>query len=455
MTHVLVESGMPVTASVQGRYPARVGRDGGRPRGRGHQPIMTAAAHLPSLLTEGDVVITGHGGGWPRRSMSAVATGSTRPITVMHNRIDDDLPYAVDLDGPLVRHRALMAARQTRQQLRTGAMDFVPNSYGRVPSMIRSGRMGCDVVLLHLAPPDAHGWCSFGVCSAYLPAAAERARLVVAQINEQMPATGGTAVHITDLDRVISVDDPLYVVDSPRPDPVTTAIAGQVASLIEPGDTLQVGIGRLGEAVIAALSGHSKLSMWTETFPATALNLLAAGVLTGVDDRPPIVATFVTGSAELYRELASTDAVQFLPVDQTNAPSRLATIPRLVAVNAAIEVDLSGQINAESIGPMLYSGSGGHLDFATGAWASPGGRYLCALPSRAGSTARIVAQFGAGTAVTIPRSIAGTVVTEYGHADLTGRSLAERAAALIAIAHPDDRESLSRAASELLSRGRS
>lgn len=446
---------MHVTAPAQARYPTRVGRDGGQPRGPGHRPVMTEPAALPGLLAAGDVVVCGHGGGWPRRSVHAIANGAAAPITVMHNRIDDDLPYQVGPDHPPARHRALMAARQTREWLRTGAMDFVPNSYGRVPSMIRSGRMDCDVVLLHLAPPDAGGWCSFGVCSAYLPAAAERARLVVAQINEQMPSTGGTAVHISDLDRVIAVDDPLQAVDSPKPAPVTTAIAGRIAELIEPDDTLQIGIGRLGDAVIAALAGHSRLSIWTETFPASAMTLLDTGVLTGSAGRPPIVATFATGPAGLYRELASTDAVQFLPVDQTNAAAQLAAIPRLVAVNAAIEVDLSGQINAESIGPLLYSGSGGHLDFAVGAWASPGGRYICALPSRSGSAARIVARFAAGTAVTIPRSIAGTVVTEYGHADLTGRSLAERAAALIAIAHPDDREKLSRAASELLSGGRS
>jgi 4-hydroxybutyrate CoA-transferase len=230
-----------------------------------------------------------------------------------------------------------------------------------------------------------------------------------------------------------------------EPDEVTSAIAANIASLINSGDTIQLGIGKLADAVLRSLAGKDGIRMLTETFSDSALDLMKAGTLApGPDGRPAIVATFVTGSHELYRAIDSRPEILMLPVDQTNSPALLGTVDRFVGVNSAIEIDLTGQINAESIGRKLYSGPGGHLDFAIGAAYGRNGRYICALPSLAakGTVSRIVAQLTPGSTVTVPRSLADVVVTEYGIAHLRGLSMRDRARALIEIAHPDHRSSL-------------
>jgi 4-hydroxybutyrate CoA-transferase len=366
---------------------------------------------------------------------------------VLHNRIDDELPYAHS-DPALVRHVGFMAGHSTREKINSGAADFVPNGYGLTAGLFRSGAVGCDVVIMQLAPPDRDGWCSLGVCSAYLPAAVQRARIVIGQINPRMPRTIGTAVHISSLDYAITVDDPLHHPAPAAPDALADRIAGHVTGLIRTGDAVQIGIGKLGDAILRDIGeAVSGFRLWTETFSDAAIALLRRGVLVpGPDGEAPITATFVTGSEDLCREIDVNPAVRILPVDVTNHPARLAATRQLIAINSALQVDLTGQINAESIGTTLYSGTGGHLDFALGANHSDQGRYVCALPSRTRDGSRIVAALAAGTAVTVPRSLAGTVVTEYGVAELRGRSLAERARALIAIADPEFRDELRRQA---------
>ncbi len=410
-------------------------------------PTTLPLADIAGLVKPNDTVVIGHGGGWPRDCTEALVAGVRVPIRLAHNRIDDELPYT-RADPSLVRHLAFMAGTGTRAPINSGAADFVPNGYGLTAGLFRSGAVPCDLAIVHVTPPDLDGWCSLGVCSAYLPAAVERARTVVAQVNPRMPRTVGTAVHVNSLDYLVEVDRPLHHPAPPGPDPIVERIAAQVAGLVRPGDAVQIGIGRLGDAVLRAIGDTvAGFRLWTETFNDAATALLRDGTLApGPRGEAPITATFVTGSEELCREIDGSPDVRVLPVDVTNHPARLAATPQLVAINSALEIDLTGQINAESIGASLYSGTGGHLDFAVGANHSEGGRYICALPSRSRAGSRIVAALAAGTAVTVPRSLAGTVVTEYGVAELRGRDLAERARALIAIAHPDDREDLARAA---------
>lgn len=411
-----------------------------------------AAEDVASVVRPGDTVVIGHGGGWPRQVVEGLVHGARTPLRIVHNRIDDALPYFEGAPAGNVRHAGFMAGHTTRRQINAGAADFIPNAYGLTPSLLRSGAVSCDVAVLHVSPPDADGWCSLGTCVAYLPAAASRARVLIAQVNEQMPRSRGTLVHVSAFDYVVEVNDPLQTVQPARADVVTADIARAVAALIDSGDTVQLGIGKLGESVLHGLACKAGIRLHTETFGDAALGLLADGTLRGGEfGEPAITATFVTGGTHVYDMLESSPDILMLPVDQTNSPTVLGSIDRFVAVNSAIEIDLTGQINAESIGPRLYSGPGGHLDFAIGAAYGPRGRYICALPSVAagGATSRIVPTLAQGSAVTVPRSLADVVVTEFGVAHLRGRSMRERAKALAEIAHPNYRSALRRAATNL------
>jgi len=424
-------------AGTYGVHVTRAGRDR-QDRPRRIDPVQAA-----SVLREGDTVVIGHGGAWPRCLVEAMVQQASVPFTVVHNRIDDDLPYFTDDAARRARHMGFMAGHTTRAHIADGAADFVPNCYGLTPRFLRSGAVGCDVAVLHVSPPDHDGWCSFGTCVAYLPAAVERARVVVAQVNRRMPRTTGTAVHISAMDVVVEVDEALSEIAPVPADETTRQIARRVAGLVEDGSVLQLGIGKLSDAILAACSGKRDLRLWTETFSDSALALLREGVIArGRNGEPAITATFVTGSAELYKAMDGAEDVVMMPVDVTNDPTRLRNLNHFVAINSAIEVDLTGQINAESIGSRLYSGPGGHLDFAIGANYSAEGRYVCALPSLARGSTRIVPRLSAGATVTVPRSLADAVVIEHGVARLRGLSLRQRAEALVQIAHPAHRAAL-------------
>jgi 4-hydroxybutyrate CoA-transferase len=421
--------------------PVRITR--GRPLTA--RPLPLALEDVAQVVRAGDTVIIGHGGGWPRSTVEALVHGARHPFRILHNRIDDELPYFSSTSPRRAHHAGFMAGHATRDRISSGEADFIPNCYGLTPTLIESGAVACDVVVLHVSPPDEDGWCSLGACVAYLPAAISRARLVIAQVNAQMPRSKGTYVNVCALDHVIEVDVPLQTVPSAVPDEVTTAIAANAASLIDDGATIQLGIGKLADAVLRALAGKSGLRMHTETFGDSALELIEQGTLVGgADGAPAIVATFVTGSERLYRALGSADDILMMPVNYTNNPTVLGALDRFVGVNSAIEVDLSGQINAESIGPKLYSGPGGHLDFAISAAYGRNGRYVCALPSVAagGTVSRNVPRLAHGSTVTVPRSLADVVVTEHGIARLRGLTTRERAEALIEVAHPDHRPQL-------------
>lgn len=409
------------------------------------RPGRFAIEDVAQFVRPGDAVVIGHGGGWPRSIVESLVAGTTGQFTIVHNRIDDELPYFSPAAATTVRHAGFMAGHTTRNRINAREADFIPNCYGLTPGLIGAGAVPCDVVVLHVSPPDDDGWCSLGTCVAYLPAAVSRARTVIAQVNSQMPRTCGTSVHLSAVDHVVEIDEPLLAVTTAEPDQVTSVIAANVTSLIHSGDTIQLGIGKLADAVLRGLAGKGDIRMLTETFSDSALDLMKEGTLASAPDgRPAIVATFITGSHELYRAIDSRPEILMLPVERTNSPAVLGTVDRFVAVNSAIEVDLAGQINAESIGRKLYSGPGGHLDFAIGAAYGGNGRYICALPSVAarGTVSRIVNQLAPGSTVTVPRSLADVVVTEYGIAHLRGLSLRDRARALIEIAHPDHRPSL-------------
>lgn len=433
---------MSVATRSGDRLAVEVTRTG--PRGTGLPPRLEPH-QLPQVLRGGDTVVIGHGGGWPRRAVRELVYGAPKPFTIVHNRIEDALPYFDGTAPQRVRHAALMVSRSSRQHVASARADYIPNSYGHTPELFRSGAVRADLVILHLSPPDGEGYCSLGTCSAYLPAAVEQAGIVVGQVNQQMPYTFGTSIHMRQLDYVCEVDEPLYTESPVESDEVAERIARGVASLIEDGATLQTGIGKLADTILRHLADRSDLRMFSETFGDAAARLLRAGVLVnGPEGEPAVTATFVTGERHLYDQLHRNSDVRIVPVDLTNDPGRLGSQRGLVAVNSGIEIDLTGQVNAEAIDGTLYSGVGGHLDFAIGANIAPGGRYVLALPSTARGASRIVPMLAPRTPVTIPRSLSGYVVTEFGIAELRGKNLRERAEALIEVAHPDHRPTLER-----------
>ena len=403
---------------------------------------VLAAERLPDILTGGDTVVIGHGSGWPRRAVTEMARGAAQPIRIVHNRIEESLPYFTEPMRDRVRHDGFMLSQSSRPHFKNLAVDYIPNTYAQLPSIFRSGTIPVDIVILHLSPPDGDGYCSLGTCSAYLPAAAEVARTVVGQINMAMPRTFGSRVHIDDLDYIIEVDDPLWTEEPQEPDERVRSIAGHVASLVDDGCTLQVGIGKLADTIIDELTTRRDLQIYSETFGDAAIRLVHAGATRETAGEAPITATFITGTQDLYEAVDANPAIRILPVDLTNHPRELSAKPALVAVNSAIEIDLTGQVNAEAIGRHLYTGVGGHLDFAQAAGLSKGGRYIVALPSTARGRSRIVTSLTQGSPVTVPRSLAHFVVTEHGVADLKGKTLRQRAESLIAIAAPEHRSAL-------------
>ena len=405
----------------------------------GPRPISDA--DLATILSPGSRILVGHGSAWPRRLVNAFVTNASTPFTIIHNRIDDDLPYF----EPGVRHRvghvALMLSNSNRLHFAAGTVTYIPNCYGQLPVMIRDGVLPVDIVVLHVSSPDAAGYCSLGTCSAYLRTAAEVAEIVIAQVNRNMPTTYGTRVHLSQVDYLYEVDDPLFEVASGRADDVAKAIAQHVVGLFPSGATMQIGIGKLADTIVGRLAGRTGLRVHSETFGDAMVDLANTGAIEVGGSESALTATFITGTRRLYDFAHRNPELRILPVEMTNHPGTIAAIPRMVAVNSAVEVDLTGQVNAEAIDGRLHSGVGGHLDFAVGAGLSKGGRYIVAMPSTAagGARSRIVPVLGAASPVTIPRSLAGYVVTEYGVAELRGRSLDERARALVAIAHPDHR----------------
>jgi acetyl-CoA hydrolase len=315
------------------------------------------------------------------------------------------------------------------------------------------------VALIQVAPPDDHGFCSFGVEVGVTKPAAEAARLVIAEVNPRMPrALGDSFIHISRLDAIVPVDYPLPEVQMASSDPVTEQIAEHVAGLIPDGATLQTGIGAIPDAVLRRLTGHRALGIHTELFSDGVVDLVERGVITGERKslhRGKIIAGFVLGTRHLYDFVHDNPIIELHPTSYVNDPFIIAQNDRMVAINSAIEVDLTGQVCADSIGPRLYSGVGGQADFIYGAARSRGGQPIIALPSTVRPKngrqplSRIVPMLQRGAGITTTRNHVHRVVTEHGVADLYGKTIAQRAHALIKIAAPEFREELSEQARQL------
>jgi acyl-CoA hydrolase/GNAT superfamily N-acetyltransferase len=350
------------------------------------------------------------------------------------------------------RHNAFFIGPNVREAVQEGRADYTPIFLSEIPALFTSGQMPLDAALIQVSPPDAQGFCSLGVSVDIVKAAVDHARVVIAEVNRQMPRTfGDSFIHLNAVDAIVESDTPIRELHLPEPDEVAERIGYHVSRLVKDGATLQMGIGVIPNAVLAHLRDKSDLGVHTEMFSDGIMELVRRGNITGARKtlhRDAILTSFCMGTRALYDFVHENPHVLFYPSDYTNDPGVIRQNDAMVAINSAIAVDLTGQVCADSIGTRFYSGIGGQVDFMRGAARSRGGRPIIALPSTAkgGTVSRIVAELEAGAGVVTSRGDVHYVVTEYGVAYLHGKSVTERALALMEVAHPDFRNDLLAAA---------
>jgi acyl-CoA hydrolase len=375
-----------------------------------------------------------------------------RDVVMVHLHIEGPGPHLAPEMAPHFRHRALFIGPNARQAVNDGRAEFVPVFLSDVPRLFASGLQPLDTVLVNATPPDAHGFCSLGTSVEAMHAAIRAAKTVVVQFNAAMPRTlGDSFIHVSQIDLAVEVEVPLYERPVGPIGEVERRIGEYVADLVPDGATLQFGIGGIPTATAMALHDKHDLGIHTEMFTDPIVDLVEAGVITGdrkERNQGKLVAAFMMGSHRLYDFVDDNPMVEMRPVDFTNDTHVIRSFSRMTAINSAIELDLTGQVVSDSIGPRMYSGIGGQMDFMRGAGLASEGRAIIALPSTAagGSASRIVPYLHEGAGVVSTRGHVRTVVTEWGVAELFGKSLCERARALIAIAHPDFRDELLAAA---------
>jgi len=347
-----------------------------------------------------------------------------------------------------------------RKAVQEGRADFTPVLLSEFPLLFKNKHLPVDVALVHLSPPDEHGFLSFGIENGLTKSVAESARIIIAEVNQQMPRTlGDSFIHLSRINYIVPVNYQLaeMLMGGEGADEITEKIAGYIAELIPDGATMQMGIGAIPDAVLKYLYNKKDLGVHSELFSDGVIDLVDAGVLTNARKtfhQGKITAGFIIGSRRLYAWVDDNPLIELHPTEYINDPFVIAQNDRMVAINSAIEVDLTGQVCADSIGPKLYSGVGGQLDFIYGASRSKGGVPIIALPStttlRDGTViSRIVTMLKRGAGVVTSRNHVRYIVTEYGVADLYGKSIRQRAQALIGIAHPDFREDMKKEAVEL------
>jgi 4-hydroxybutyrate CoA-transferase len=371
-----------------------------------------------------------------------------RDVEIVHMMTLGSADYVKpEMEGHF-RHNAIFIGPNVREAVNEGRADYTPVFLGEVESLFVDGTLPLDVALVQVSPPDAHGFCSLGVGVDSTLTAAKTARYVLAEVNDQMPRTyGDSFLHVNDFSAMVDTSHPLC--ELPRTDirEVHRAIARNVASLVEDGATLQLGIGGLPDAVLLELFDRRDLGVHTEMVSDNVIPLIEAGVINGrrktIHPRK-IILGFVLGSRELFDYVDENPIFEFHPTAYTNDPSLIRQNDNMVAINSALEVDLTGQVCADSLGTYFYSGIGGQVDFLRGAAGSRGGKPIIALPAtaKAGKISRIVPVLTTGAGVVTSRGLTHYVVTEYGIASLHGKTVRERAEALIQIAHPDFREEL-------------
>jgi acyl-CoA hydrolase/GNAT superfamily N-acetyltransferase len=404
---------------------------------------ICTAEQAVSVIRPGHRVFVGSGAGEPQTLVEAL---SERPglsdTEIVHILTLGVATYAEPRFGDRFRHNAYFIGPNVREAVNQGRADYTPIFLSEIPRLFRSGRTVLDVAMISVSPPDRHGYCSYGVSTDIVKSAAESARLVIAEVNEQMPRSlGDCFIHVKDIDSIVPSDRPVLEAVPAEPDDMAQRIGRHIAKLVVDGATLQLGIGTIPDAVLQFLTDFKGLGVHTEMFSDGIIPLVERGVIDNSQKtlhRGKIVASFVMGSRRLYDFIDNNPLVEFHPTEYTNDPFIIAQNDRMISINSAIEVDLTGQICSDSLGEMFYSGIGGQVDFTRGASRSRGGRPIIALPSTIedGTVSRIVPLLKSGAGVVTSRGDAHYVVTEYGAAYLHGKTVRERALALIHVAHP-------------------
>ncbi|MCP4293118.1 MAG: acetyl-CoA hydrolase/transferase family protein [bacterium] len=417
---------------------------------------LVSASEAVRGIKSGDNVYLGSGCAAPHDLITAMTqrADELKNVMVIHHLTLGDAPYvAPDMKGHF-RCNACFVGSNLREAVNEGRVDYIPVHLHEMARMFKRGVVALDHALVILSPPDEHGFCSFGIEVGVTKPAALSAKKIVAEVNRQMPRTlGDSFIHVSKVDAFVEVDRDLDEFRPQAPSEVEKNIGRNVASLIENEACLQLGLGSIPNAVLHFLDDRRDLGVHTEMFTEALPHLVAGGIVTGEKKNfhpGKVVAGFIMGTREVYDFAHDNALVEFHPTDYVNHPVNIARNENMVAVNSAIQVDLTGQVCSDSIGETIYSGFGGQADFMRGAAMSKGGLPIIALPSTTsdGHLSRISPNLDQGAGVVITRADVHVVVTEYGVAHLLGRNVRQRAEALISIAHPDFRESLLSSAHE-------
>ena len=414
---------------------------------------IVSAAEALKIVKSGDRVVIGHACGEPPALVAALVDRAPelRNVEIVHMVAMGPAKYAQPGMESSFRHNALFVGGSTRKSVEEKRADYTPCFFSEIPRLFRDGFLPVDVALIQVTPPDEQGFCSFGVSVDYTQTATECAKTVICQVNKQMPKTSGAKIHLDQMTYIVEKDEPLIELKPAKIGDLEKKIGENVAALIPDGATLQLGIGAIPDAVLLFLGNKKDLGIHSEMFSDGVVFLAEAGVVTNrkkTINPGKFIATFLMGTQKLYDFVNNNPDVIMLPVDQVNDPYIIGQNQNMISINSALQVDLMGQVNAEMIGSRQFSGIGGQVDFVRGASRSLGGKSIIALPSTAsgGTISRIAVDLDHGAAVSTSRNDVHCIVTEYGVANFRGKSLRERARALISIAHPDFRADLEAAA---------
>lgn len=422
-------------------------------------PMYVTAEEALRLVRSGMRVFVHTAAAAPQQLVAALAARADElvGVEIVHLHTEGPAPYLLPENSRAFHASALFVGANLREAVNDGRADYIPVFLSEVPRLFTRSVLPLDVALLQVSPPDRHGYCTLGVSVDVSRAAAESARILIAQVNPRMPRSHGDGMlHVSRFTALVYADEPLPE-HAPAPlSEVERAIGRNVASLVEDGATLQLGIGAIPDAALAGLTSHRRLGVHSEMISDGVIDLVQRGVITGEHKRTHpgvLVSAFAVGSRRLYDFIDDNPAVKLLDVGYVNDTDVIRRNPQVTAINSALEVDVTGQICADSIGERQFSGVGGQMDFIRGAALSENGRPIIALPSTTSrGESRIVSQLKPGAGVTTTRAHVHYVVTEFGIASLYGKSLRERARLLIELAHPSHREALSRAAYERFGR---
>jgi 4-hydroxybutyrate CoA-transferase len=420
--------------------------------------VTTAEEAVKAVVSGNRIFLTGNCS-VPQKLLEALVARAPEleDVEICHALTTGSTDYvAPEMEGH-VRANSLFIGPNVRQAVQEGRADFTPVLLSEFTQLFKQGILPVDVAFVHLSPPDEHGFCSYGIETGLSKSPAEAARVIVAEVNEHMPrCLGDSFIHVSHLDHVVPVDYPLVELPMTEggPSDVHARIGEHIAGLIPDGATMQMGFGSIPDAVLSFLYDKRDLGVHTEFFSDGVIDLVEAGVVTNSRKTlhpGKIVAGFMLGTERLYAWAHDNPLIELHRTEYVNDPFVIAQNERQVALNSAIEIDLTGQVCADSIGPKLYSGVGGQMDFIYGASRSEGGVPIIALPAtaREGTVSRIVPMLKQGAGVVTSRYHVHYVVTEHGVADLYGRTIRQRAQALIRIAAPEFRDKLTRAAREL------